>query len=282
MGSATITDTYRRDARMYSGLDVSTPAPGSSGATFPFTSCRIASSISGSGVELVLSGWDREADSAVAEAPAVFERAVAAAAAADALFDVAATAAVLRVRVAVVLAGAGLALASAFFAEAAAPADLVDAARVVFFTAGEGASAAPVSAAVTSDFFFLGVLAGVAPAVLFVLSFLFGTLAAAAVVLLAALAGFAAVDASRNGAAGVHAGILLTHREHRPKSCGLRTREDIGADRGLDSAWTVWTLAAVENVVDHRIWDCAGTTAGGSRCRKGIVNRIYTCMLEVE
>jgi len=219
MGSATITDIYLRDACLYSGLDLSTFAASSSGAALPFTSCCIASSISGSGVEPVLF----VGCGAVLAAVADLERdAEAAAVGAD--FDDAVDVAALRVRVVAVAVGfgsSGPALAAVFLAEAAVV--LVEAERVAFFTAGAGVSAGSVAVEAAAAFF-LGVLAGAAPAVLFVLIFFLGTLSAA--VLLAALAGFAAVDASRNGC-GLHVGIGATHRTHRPRSCGLRTREDI-------------------------------------------------------
>jgi hypothetical protein len=224
MGSATITDTYRRDARLYSGLDVLTSTPRSSEATFPFTSCCIASSISGSGVEAVLGAGCGADLVVVAGAPlAVLELRVAGAAVAVL------AGAVLRVRVAAVvavLASSGPAPALAFFAEeeATAPAVLVDAARVVFFAAGVALSAGPVAAGTVASDFFLGVLAGAAPAVLFVLIFFFGTLAAA---VLAALDGFAAVDARRSGVCGLQVGMVVMHRAHRPRRCGFRTREDI-------------------------------------------------------
>lgn len=218
MGSATMTDTYRRDACLYSGLDVSTFAPISSGATFPLTSSVIASSISGSGSEAVLA-LDTVADLAAGEASAGLDRE--AAGVADADLDAADV--VFRVRgaaVAAVLASSVPTPASAFFAEAVA---FVDAARVVFFTAGVGVSGAPVATAGAD--FFLGLLAGTAAAaVLFVLIFFFGTLAAA--VLLAALAGFATVDASRS-ACGLQLETVAMHRTHRLSRCGLRTREDI-------------------------------------------------------
>ena len=54
IGSATITETYCRDAFLYSGPSVSTFGFSSSGATFSFISFSIDSSISGSGVEPVL------------------------------------------------------------------------------------------------------------------------------------------------------------------------------------------------------------------------------------
>lgn len=231
MGSATITDTYRRDARLYSGLDVLTSAPRSSEATFPFTSCCIASSISGSGVEAVLGAGCGADLVVVAGAPlAVLELGIAGAAVAvlaGADFDAVGAGAALRARVVAVLASSGPAPAPAFFAEeeAAAPAVLVDAARVVFFTAGLAVSAGPVAARTTAPDFFLGVLAGAAPAVLFVLIFFFGTLAAA--VLLAALDGFAAVDARRSGVCGLQVGVVVMHRAHRPRRYGFRTREDI-------------------------------------------------------
>lgn len=270
MGSDTISDTYRRDARLYSGLDVSTSAPSISGAAFPLTSCRIASSISGSGAEPALSAGAVEGESVVAAALAVFERAVEAVAVADADFVAAADVAVFRVRVAVVLAAPEPALASAFFAEAAAPADLVDAERVVFFAAGAGASSAgPVARAAASDFF-RGVLAGVAPAVLLVLSFFFGTLEAA--VLLAALAGFAAVDASRSGADGVRMGMPVMHRAHRPKRCGLKPREAI-LRFGLYSC--------CNRTRPRPLVGFCSESREGSCCCKGIVDPLYTYMLVV-
>lgn len=214
MGSATMTETYRRDACLYSGPEVSTFAPSSSGATFPFTSCVIASSISGSGVEAVLV-VDVGAVLGAGGASAGLEDA--AAGAADTGLDAAGV--VLRVRVVVVLTSPAATPASLFFADAV---DFVDADRVVFFTGGVGVSAGAVAAA-GSDFF-LGLLAGAAAAVLLVLIFFFGTLAVA--VLLAALAGFATVDANLSGC-GLRTGTARMHRVHRPKRCGLRTRDAI-------------------------------------------------------
>ena len=124
--------------------------------------------------------------------------------------------AALRVRVVVVLTSSFPALALAFFAEAV---DLVDAARVVFLTTGVADSVA--EAAMAGSAFFLGLLAGAAAAVLFVLIFFFGTLSVAVLV---ALVAFAAVDAERSWwALGI--GIAGMHRKQRERSCGLRTRE---------------------------------------------------------
>jgi hypothetical protein len=185
----------------------------------------IDSSISGDGFEPVLLAACDAVSFRVAVAASGLTREDVAAAAADADLDDVDANVALRVRV--VAAAAGLsssllpALASAFFAEAAA--DFVDAARVLFLTFGTGVTSGPGTAAAVSDFF-RGVLAGVAPAVLFVLIFFFGTLAA--VVLLAALAVFATVEASREGC-GVHVLMLGMHRAQRPRRCGLKTIEDI-------------------------------------------------------
>jgi hypothetical protein len=262
MGSATITDTYRRDACLYSGLDVSTFAPSSSGATFPFTSCVIDSSISGSGVEPVLL-VEVGADFAAVETSADVDLAAA---------GVVLRARVVAVAVVLVLASSVPTPASAFFAEAVV---FVDADRVVFFTAGAGVSAGPIAAA-GSDFF-LRLLAGAAAAVLFVLIFFFGTLAA--VVLLAALAGLAAVDAKRSGCS-LQRGTVVMHRAHRPRRCDLRTREDIvqtgdlvynRSEAGTVVARLGLTCRETQGVVECRI-GLSGRPRERSRCREDIVD----------